>query len=73
MYLGGNGFYWVTQLDPGNGDAIEIRRTGGTQTWRARAGEAHISFTGEPGESGGRGVGRRRGCWGSGLRRRGMT
>ncbi len=49
MYLGGNGFYWVTQLDPENGDAIEIRRTGGTQTWRARAGEAHISFTGEPG------------------------
>ena len=49
MYLGGNGFYWVTALDPESGHTIEIRRWGGTQTWRADAGETRISFTGEPG------------------------
>ena len=49
MYLGGNGFYWVTALDPESGHTIEIRRWGGTQTWRANAGETRISFTGEPG------------------------
>ena len=49
MYLGGNGFYWVTALDPESGNAIEIRRWGGTQTWRAEPGETSISFTGEPG------------------------
>ena len=48
MYLGGNGFYWVTSMDP-EGHTIEIRRRAGTQTWEAAAGEYHHSTTGELG------------------------
>ena len=48
MYLGGNGFYWVTALDE-SGTLIELRRWGGTRTWHAAPGEWHISLTGEPG------------------------
>jgi len=49
VYLGGNGFYWVTAYDPQDEQIIEIRRSGGSEAWRARPGEHHISFTGEPG------------------------
>jgi len=49
IYLGGNGFYWVTAYDPDDDQVIEIRRWGGSEAWRARPGEHHISFTGEPG------------------------
>ena len=49
MYLGGNGFYWVTSLDPERPHVIEIRRWGGTGPWKAQAGEYHHSTTGELG------------------------
>jgi len=49
VYLGGNGFYWVTAFDPEDEQIIEIRRWGGSEAWRARPGEYHLSFTGEPG------------------------
>ena len=49
MYLGGNGFYWVTSFDPDRPHMIEIRRWGGTQSWRAEPGEFHHSTTGELG------------------------
>ena len=48
MYLGGNGFFWVTAVDE-SGTLIEIRRWGGTRSWQAEAGEWNISLTGEPG------------------------
>ena len=38
MYLGGNGFYWVTGVDPERPHVIEIRRWRGTETWEADAG-----------------------------------
>jgi N,N-dimethylformamidase len=42
MYLGGNGFYWVTTVDPDGGYTIEVRRgRSGSRTW-----------TGQPGEQG---------------------
>jgi N,N-dimethylformamidase len=49
MYLGGNGFYWVTGINSGKPHVFEVRRWGGTQTWRAKPGEFHLSSTGELG------------------------
>jgi N,N-dimethylformamidase len=49
MYLGGNGFYWVTNIDAERRHTVEIRRWGGTQTWEAQPGEFHLSTTGELG------------------------
>lgn len=49
MYLGGNGFYWATAVDPADGTSIEIRRWGGTRTWQAEPGEYALSLTGEMG------------------------
>lgn len=49
MYLGGNGFYWVTNIDPVLRHTVEIRRWGGTQTWGAQPGEHYLSTTGEMG------------------------
>jgi N,N-dimethylformamidase len=50
MYLSGNGFYWVTALDPTTQTSIEIRRRGPAQrTWEPEPGEAHLSSTGELG------------------------
>jgi N,N-dimethylformamidase len=50
MYLGGNGFYWVTSVDPARPHLIEVRRgRRGTGTWRGEPGEDHHSTTGEPG------------------------
>lgn len=49
MYLGGNGFYWVTSFAPGKNHVIEIRRWRGTETWEADPGEYHHSTTGEIG------------------------
>jgi N,N-dimethylformamidase len=49
MYLGGNGFYWVTNIDPQKRHTVEIRRWGGTQAWEALPGEFHLSTTGELG------------------------
>ena len=49
MYLGGNGFYWVTSFDPQRAHIMEVRRWRGTGTWEAEPGELHHSTTGEPG------------------------
>jgi N,N-dimethylformamidase beta subunit-like protein len=50
MYLGGNGFYWVTSIDPARPHVIEVRRgRRGTGTWRGAPGEDYHSTTGEPG------------------------
>ena len=49
MYLGGNGFYWVTSQSPGRPHIIEVRRWGGTRAWQAAPGEYHHSTTGELG------------------------
>jgi len=49
MYLSGNGFYWVTDLDPDTGTGIEIRRRSSpVWTWPVPPGEAHLSSTGKP-------------------------
>jgi N,N-dimethylformamidase len=49
MYMGGNGLYWVTSVDPARPHVIELRRWGGTGTWLADAGEYYHSTTGELG------------------------
>jgi N,N-dimethylformamidase len=50
MYLGGNGFYWVTSLDPKRPHIIEVRRAqAGVRTWQADPGEYYHSTTGELG------------------------
>lgn len=49
MYLGGNGFYWVTGVAEDDPDLIEIRRCHGTRTWTAEPGEETLSLTGERG------------------------
>jgi N,N-dimethylformamidase len=46
MYLGGNGFYWVTSLDR-TGTYTELRRHDGTEAWQAAPGEYYHSTTGE--------------------------
>jgi N,N-dimethylformamidase len=48
MYMGGNGFYWVTPMDA-TGRYIEVRRRDGTEHWQGAPGEHHHSLTGEPG------------------------
>jgi N,N-dimethylformamidase len=50
MYLGGNGFYWVTSVDPSAPHLIEVRRGyAGTRLWESQPGEYHHSTTGERG------------------------
>lgn len=50
MYLGGNGFYWVTSVDPDRPWLIEVRRdNSGTRCWNAPAGERTHLFGGVPG------------------------
>jgi N,N-dimethylformamidase len=49
MYMGGNGFYWVTSVDPSRPHIIEVRRWGGTQSWTSDPGEYYHSTTGELG------------------------
>ena len=50
MYLGGNGFYWVTSIDPTRPQIVEIRRgTSGTRAWNSAPGEAFHSTNGEMG------------------------
>ena len=48
MYMGGNGFYWVTPMDP-SGRYIELRRRDGTEHWQGAPGESYHSITGEAG------------------------
>lgn len=50
MYLGGNGFYWVTGIDPERPHICEVRRSiAGLQPEEAAPGEGHLSTTGEAG------------------------
>lgn len=50
MYLGGNGFYWVTAFDPERNHIIEVRRGfSGTRAWESHPGEVHLATTGELG------------------------
>ena len=50
MYLGGNGFYWVTSVHAERPGVIEVRRgTSGTRAWTSAPGEGRHSTTGEPG------------------------
>jgi len=49
MYLGGNGFYWVTSADPQRPHILEVRRSSGVRTWEVEPGEHHHSTSGERG------------------------
>jgi N,N-dimethylformamidase len=50
MYLGGNGFYWVTSRDPERPWVIEVRRdNSGTRCWDAPYGERMHVLTAEAG------------------------
>lgn len=49
MYLGANGFYWVTNYDGPRGEVIEVRKGLGNNAWKAKPGEYHLSFSGEYG------------------------
>lgn len=50
MYLGGNGFYWVTSLDSHKKYVTEVRRgNSGTRAWNSPPGEIYHSMTGEHG------------------------
>ena len=50
MYLGGNGFYWVTSVDPERPHLIEVRRCfSGSHDWSSAPGECYHSTTGELG------------------------
>ncbi|GAA5149745.1 large subunit of N,N-dimethylformamidase [Microbacterium pseudoresistens] len=69
MYLGGNGFYWVTSQDSARPHIIEVRRGPvGTRPSEGAPGEGHHSTTGEPG-----GMWRQRGRWPNHLTGIGMT
>ena len=65
VYLGGNGFYWVTICPAGRTDTIEVRRgRSGTRVWESAPGEEHHAFRDERG-----GAWRNRG-WAPRARRR---
>jgi N,N-dimethylformamidase len=50
LYLGGNGFYWVTSIDPDRPYRAEVRRgINGTRAWSSRPGELRHQTTGEQG------------------------
>ena len=50
MYLGGNGFYWVTSIAPDRPHLVEIRRgVCGIRAWESAPGEMHHTTTGELG------------------------
>ncbi|MFD5316387.1 N,N-dimethylformamidase beta subunit family domain-containing protein [Streptomyces sp. NPDC127098] len=50
MYLGANGFYWVTSQHPDKPHLIEVRKgESGCRAWQARPGELHMAFTPERG------------------------
>jgi N,N-dimethylformamidase len=49
LYVGGNGFYWVTAVAEDEPEVIEIRRYGGTGTWQGEPGEDRLALTGERG------------------------
>lgn len=48
MYLGGNGYYWVTGTREGEPHCIEVRKLdAGSRAWQAEPGEGHLACTGE--------------------------
>jgi N,N-dimethylformamidase len=48
MYLGGNGFWWVTSIHPAAPHVIELRRgLSGSRPWTSRPGEVFHGGTGE--------------------------
>ena len=50
MYLGGNGFYWVTAMDASAPHFIEVRRgVSGIRAWTSHPGEVTLATTGEQG------------------------
>jgi N,N-dimethylformamidase len=49
MYMGGNGFYWVTSINERSPHVVEVRRWGGSQSWTSEPGEYYHSSTGELG------------------------
>lgn len=50
MYLGGNGFYWVTSIHPNASEVMEVRRGyAGTRAWTSHPAEVVHSTTGERG------------------------
>jgi N,N-dimethylformamidase len=50
MYMGGNGFYWITSFHPEKPHLIEVRRAeSGSRAWQARPGEYFHSTSGERG------------------------
>lgn len=50
LYLGGNGFYWVTAAHPAHPGTVEIRRGhAGECRWYSAPGEERLASTGEPG------------------------
>jgi N,N-dimethylformamidase len=50
MYLGANGYYWVTSVDTERPHVVEVRRgTGGTRAWNSAPGEHYHSTSGELG------------------------
>jgi N,N-dimethylformamidase len=50
MYLGGNGFYWVTETYSVDPLVVEIRRGyAGIRSWESLPGEVTLVATGEPG------------------------
>ncbi|MFJ5956668.1 N,N-dimethylformamidase beta subunit family domain-containing protein [Paenarthrobacter sp. NPDC092416] len=50
MYLGGNGFYWVTSFDGPHTHTLECRRGySGVRNWTSHPAEVHHSSTGELG------------------------
>lgn len=50
IYLGGNGFYWVTGVDPHRPHLIEVRRGySSSRTWDGHPAESHLASTGERG------------------------
>ena len=49
MYLGGNGYYFVTSYAPESPHCVEVRRCEGSGPWAAVPGEYYNSTTGEAG------------------------
>ncbi|MEZ5792697.1 MAG: DUF6605 domain-containing protein [Nitratireductor sp.] len=48
MYIGGNGYYWVTGLREGEPHCIEVRKLdAGSRAWQAEPGEGYLACTGE--------------------------
>ena len=48
LYIGGNGYYWVTATCPDDPACIEVRKLdAGSRAWQAEAGEGYLASSGE--------------------------